>query len=81
MGRVSLVFDTLTEREVALKEILDAGTHVAEFKQEFWWMSRLRHPHLVEVYDFGTTETGCPYFTMEVVGGQALTEALPLTED
>jgi diguanylate cyclase (GGDEF)-like protein len=81
MGRVSLAFDTLEGREVALKQILAADASAAAFKQEFWWMTRLKHPLLVEVFDFGTDEAGRPYFTMEVVEGDRLDAQLPLAPD
>jgi diguanylate cyclase (GGDEF)-like protein len=81
MGRVYLAYDTLQAREVALKEILTIqGDSLDGLKQEFWWMTRLAHPGLLEVYDFGIDEAGHPFFTMEVVGGARLDASLPLTQ-
>ena len=51
MGRVSLAYDTQEGREVALKEALAGQTSALDFKQEYWLMTRVRHPALVEVYD------------------------------
>ncbi len=81
MGRVSRAWDQLANREVALKQILSEDANPTDLKQEFWWMSRLRDPHLVEVYDFGVDEGGRPYFTMEVVEGHPLDEGLPLAPE
>ncbi len=77
-GSVLLVRDLYQgHRAVALK-LLRAGAvdpeSVARFKDEFRSMTRLRHPNLAEVYDFGTLAgTGQHYLTMEYVEGQDLT--------
>ncbi len=78
MGTVYLVHDThWGDQPVALKllrpDALDA-TAVELFKQEFRAMTRLRHPNLAEVYDFGSdAESGRQYLTMEYVDGKDLT--------
>ena len=41
-------------------------------------MTQLRHPNCCAVYDYGEMADGAPYFTMEVVPGQGLDEALPI---
>jgi Nif-specific regulatory protein len=77
-GSVLLVRDLHQgRRTVALKllraEAVDPES-VARFKDEFRSMTRLRHPNLAEVYDFGTlAETGQHYLTMEYVEGHDLT--------
>jgi signal transduction histidine kinase/tetratricopeptide (TPR) repeat protein len=50
------------------------GDRGFQFQREFLCMTRLRHPNIVEVYDFGITAEGAPYFTMEYVPGKSLTE-------
>jgi PAS domain S-box-containing protein len=67
-------------RELALKLLQsDGGSDRGfQFQREFLCMTRLRHPNIVEVYDFGITAQGAPYFTMEYVPGKSLTE-LPRT--
>jgi len=82
MGKVLAVRDRVTDREVALKLVHGNG-HAAlqQLKHEFWTMTRLRHPHTVEVYDYGALEDGTPYFTMEVISGQGLDETLPLPSE
>lgn len=90
MGQVLLVKDTATDREVALKLIrpdLAAGDAPADrnlakrLQQEFWTMTRLRHPRTVEVFDYGTLPDGTPYFTMELVGGTEPGPQAPLAPD
>lgn len=75
MGRVWLVRDREDKgRELALKFI---SQQVMEregaqgFKHEFELLTRLRHPNLAEVYDFGHSQDGC-FFTMEYVPGEDL---------
>jgi signal transduction histidine kinase/tetratricopeptide (TPR) repeat protein len=64
-------------RIVALKLLgqQDAsGDRGFQFQREFLCMTRLRHPNIVEVHDFGITAEGVPYFTMQLVPGHSLTE-------
>jgi len=70
MGKVWKVFDEATNKIIALKILSDISDDaVSYFKREFRTLTKLRHPNLVEVYDFGTLEDGCSYFTMEFVDG------------
>ncbi|MGH9796881.1 MAG: serine/threonine-protein kinase, partial [Candidatus Polarisedimenticolia bacterium] len=77
MGSVYLVLDTLLgDRPVALKVLrqaaADAGA-IELFREEFRSTSRLRHPNLAEVYDFGVIEgDGRLFLTMEYVEGRNL---------
>src|SRR5262245_1563140 len=77
MGEVHLARDRhQAKREVAIK-ILRAGiadpAAIEGFRAEFLSLSRLRHPHLAEVFDFGRVEdTGLPFLTMEYVQGHDL---------
>ncbi|MDB5098763.1 MAG: repeat-containing protein, partial [Cyanobacteria bacterium RYN_339] len=85
MGAVWKVFDRERGEEVALKTFAPAeGVDVAEarflFKQEFWAMASLGHPHLVAAYDYGETSDGTPYFTMALVPGHDLGTDLPRPE-
>ncbi len=81
MGVVYRVEDTSSGAHVALKTLaLERGSDrpLLLFKTEFWAMTRLRHPNLPEVFDFGTLSDGTPYFTMELVAGGDLEDSLPL---
>jgi len=73
MGRVYAARDTLENRDVALK-LLKSGDHgdLEQLKLEFWVMTRLRHPHIVEVHEYGLSPDDLPYFTMELVPGKGL---------
>ena len=63
------------QRQVALK-IIKAGmdTHqvVARFEQERQALAILDHPHVAKVFDAGATETGRPYFVMELCSGEPI---------
>ena len=80
MGSVYLAADLAQEgRPVALKRIQSdrlTPEITAAFKAEFEAMTLLRHPNVVEVYDFGVDEsTGRQYLTMEYVEGTDLDTA------
>ncbi|MCD6327611.1 sigma 54-interacting transcriptional regulator [bacterium] len=71
-------FDRSLGRVLALKELSRAQMTSSgfswRFKQEFMLTARLRHPHVVSVYDFGTTSDGRYYFTMDFVEGRSITD-------
>jgi signal transduction histidine kinase/predicted ATPase len=74
MGTVYLVEDTLDDDKVLALKIIRAdlltARKLSQFKYEFAALTQLRHPNLVEVYDFGTIREGQAYFfTMEYVPG------------
>jgi Nif-specific regulatory protein len=84
MGEVHLARDLHESgRPVALK-ILHADHVDAEslehFRDEFRSLSHLRHPNLVEVYDFGSVAgSGEPFLALELVEGRSL-DALSAAE-
>ena len=64
-------------RQVALKLIkqgMDTRQVIARFEAERQALARMRHPHIAAVYDAGTTIDGRPYFLMEYVEGEPITE-------
>jgi non-specific serine/threonine protein kinase/serine/threonine-protein kinase len=64
-------------RRVALKIIkLGMDTHqvVARFEQERQALAMMDHPNIAKVFDAGATETGRPYFVMELVKGDPISE-------
>jgi tetratricopeptide (TPR) repeat protein len=85
-GGMSVVYqatDMLENRDVALKLMRlaeDDPRGVLYLQQEFRSMSRLIHPKLVRVFDYGFIERHIPYFTMELLPGQDLSSIgkLPL---
>ena len=84
MGIVYKAHHIKLNRLVALKMVL-AG-HMApqarqRFRNEAWAVARLRHPNIVQLYDFGEHE-GRLYFSMELVAGGSLAgqlKGVPLT--
>lgn len=63
------------QRDVAVK-IIQGGSReiLARFDLERQALAAMSHPSIAEVYDAGVTEAGQPYFVMEYVPGQPLTE-------
>jgi serine/threonine protein kinase len=64
-------------RKVALKIIkpgMDSRQVVARFEAERQALAMMDHPNIAHVLDAGTTESGRPYFVMELVNGIPITE-------
>jgi eukaryotic-like serine/threonine-protein kinase len=64
-------------RRVALKVIklgMDTRSVVARFEAERQALALMDHPNIAKVLDAGATETGRPYFVMELVKGIKITE-------
>ena len=64
-------------RRVALKIIklgMDTKQVVARFEVERQALALMDHPNIAHVFDGGATETGRPYFVMELVRGVSITE-------
>ncbi|HEV2211087.1 MAG TPA: serine/threonine-protein kinase [Verrucomicrobiae bacterium] len=64
-------------RRVALKVIklgMDTKQVVARFEAERQALAMMDHPNIAKVLDAGATETGRPYFVMELVRGIRITE-------
>ncbi|HEV8070078.1 MAG TPA: serine/threonine-protein kinase [Planctomycetaceae bacterium] len=64
-------------RKVALKIIkpgMDTRDVIARFEAERQALALMDHPNIARVLDAGTTESGRPYFVMELVRGIPITE-------
>jgi len=64
-------------RRVALKIIklgMDTRNVIARFEAERQALALMDHPNIARVLDAGATETGRPYFVMELVYGVKITE-------
>ena len=64
-------------RKVALKIIklgMDTKSVIARFEAERQALAMMDHPNIARVLDAGATETGRPYFVMELVTGVSITE-------
>jgi serine/threonine protein kinase/tetratricopeptide (TPR) repeat protein len=65
------------QRKVALKIIkpgMDSRQVIARFEAERQALAVMDHPNIARVFDGGTTESGRPYFVMELVQGIPLME-------
>src|SRR6058998_1441793 len=75
-------------RKVALKIIkvgMDTRQVIARFEAEQQALALMDHPNIAKVLDAGATETGRPFFVMELVRGVKITEycdqnSLPTTK-
>jgi len=64
-------------RRVALKVIklgMDTKQVIARFEAERQALALMDHPNIAKVLDAGTTDTGRPYFVMELVRGIKITD-------
>jgi len=64
-------------RKVALKIIklgMDTRQVIARFEAERQALAMMDHPNIAKVLDAGATETGRPYFVMELVRGTKITD-------
>ncbi|HKP61831.1 MAG TPA: protein kinase [Polyangiales bacterium] len=83
MGAVYRVHDETLDRVLALKQLeLGANTPNSDklkalFEREYHTLARLKHPRIIEVYDYGVADGG-PYYTMELLEGADLQQLAPL---
>jgi eukaryotic-like serine/threonine-protein kinase len=64
-------------REVALKIVklgMDTKEVIARFEQERQALALMEHPSIARVFDAGATQSGRPFFVMELVRGVRITE-------
>src|SRR5215470_260704 len=80
-GGMGLVFvaeqQEPVRRKVALKIIkpgMDSKQVIARFEAERQALAMMDHQNIAKVFDAGTTESGRPYFVMELVHGVPITE-------
>jgi serine/threonine protein kinase len=68
------VRDLASGEERALKVLRDPGDAAGAlaFRREFLLLLRLRHPSLVNVFEFETLPDGRPAFSAEIVEGEGL---------
>ena len=83
MGAVYRARQHSMDREVAVKLLrseraTDPGSS-KRFLQEARSASRLGHPHIVSVFDFGETAEGELYLVMELISGRTLRDLLDAT--
>lgn len=80
MGEVYLATHILMDRRCALKVMSPAlskdADAVSRFNREATNASRISHPNVCTVYDFGLTAQGLVYLAMEYIEGKTLTQVL-----
>ena len=77
MGTVYMAEQTQPVRRVVALKLIKAGmdSHqvLARFGAERQALALMDHPNIAKVFDAGTTDTGRPYFVMELVKGIPIT--------
>ncbi len=80
MGQVYLAEHVAIEKRVALKvlraEYATKGEIVTRFQQEAISASRIKHPNVLDVFDFGQLENGCFFLAMEFLEGNDLADEI-----
>ncbi len=89
IGRVLIGFDEHLGRDVAIKELLtehlsggsaaesaNTAAFVERFLREARVTGQLEHPAIIPVYELGRREDGVLYYTMKLVRGRTLSQAL-----
>jgi eukaryotic-like serine/threonine-protein kinase len=79
MGEVLLAerADGLFDQRVAIKLLrrgMASDEVLSRFSRERRILARLEHPHIARLLDGGATEDGRPYFVMELVEGERITD-------
>jgi serine/threonine-protein kinase len=82
-GGMGIVYEVIHDeigRRAAIKVLSprcsDDPRYVRRFLNEARTISRVRHPGLVQIYDFGQTPSGAPYILMELLDGETLRSRL-----
>jgi len=80
MGRVYEARHHETRDRVAVKvlhpDVARDQVAVERFKREYETANEMKHPNIVRVIEFGTTDDGLSYMTMEYLEGEELGHAL-----
>jgi serine/threonine protein kinase len=79
MGAIYKVHHVLLQKEMALKTFRSHGLSQdswQRFQREAQAIAKLQHKNIVDVFDFGIAEEGLPFYTMELLSGQSLADAL-----
>jgi serine/threonine-protein kinase len=82
MATIYLARHALLKRPTAIKVLkkrIATDEFVHRFEREVQLASQLMHPNTVEIYDFGRTREGQPYYVMEYLDGVTLSELVAET--
>ena len=80
MGVVYRARHSFMDRVVAIKmlqaQLISDSLSVKRFHQESKAASRINHPHVITVYDFGISPQGLPYIVMDYLEGTPLSDLI-----
>jgi serine/threonine protein kinase len=80
MGVVYKARHGLMDRIVAIKmlqaQLVSDQLSVARFHQESKAASRINHPNVITIYDFGISPQGLPYIVMDYLAGEPLSDVI-----
>ncbi|HMJ26115.1 MAG TPA: tetratricopeptide repeat protein [Pyrinomonadaceae bacterium] len=81
MGIVYVAEDTVLGRRVAIKTLTAARSSTDQhfrgrFLREARSISKLSHPHIATIYDYGEADDGQPYIVMELIKGETLSQLM-----
>ena len=72
-GEVYLAGDRKLSKSVAVKILHSLGREqLIQFQEEARATSKLNHPNIVDILDFGATDSGTPYMVLEYFPGKTL---------
>jgi serine/threonine protein kinase len=78
-GAMGVVYSAVHERlgrpvaiKVLRRELSDNTELSSRFQMEAELVTRIGHPNIVAVYDFGRLADGCLYYVMEMIAGDSL---------
>ncbi len=80
MGVVYKARHMMMERTVAIKmlkaQLVSDSMSVKRFQQEVKACSRINHPNVITVFDFGVSPAGLPYIVMDYLQGVTLSQVI-----
>jgi len=82
MATIWLARHALLKRPTAIKVLkkrIATDEFIHRFEREVQLASQLMHPNTVEIYDFGRTREGQPYYVMEYLDGVTLSDLVAET--
>jgi Nif-specific regulatory protein len=82
LGEVFLAHDRRDDIDICIKVLHQTTTaQIESLKSEFELLTRLDHPGLIKVYDFGMDDNIGPFFTMEYASNGEIGQRLPLAPE
>jgi WD40 repeat protein/tRNA A-37 threonylcarbamoyl transferase component Bud32 len=79
MGRIIRARDRRLGRDIAIKESVSPAMR-ARFEREVAITAQLQHPAIIPVYEAGAWPDGTAFYTMRLVSGGTLAEAIAATK-